>query len=140
MSLLKKTSLLCLPWFLAACSTLPQQQDKQAPAKTQAPKSVVKPQPAPVDSAAEAPAAVISLLDRADRQEDNQEHAAAIASLERAIRIAPRYPESYYRLAELHYKQGSDNLARTFAQKSISLGAEGMLRRQAEALLERILF
>ncbi|WP_028863299.1 tetratricopeptide repeat protein [Psychromonas aquimarina] len=134
MNLLKKSALLCLPWFLAACSTLP--QDKQAPAKTQAPEPIVKPQPAPVDSAAEAPGAVASLLERAEQQEDNQNRAAAIASLERAIRIAPRYPESYYRLAELYYKQGSDNLARTLAQKSISLGAEGMLRRQAQALLD----
>ncbi|MFT4837356.1 MAG: tetratricopeptide (TPR) repeat protein [Psychromonas sp.] len=62
---------------------------------------------------------------------------AAASSLERAIRIAPRFPESYYRLGELRYQEGVYNQAVLLAQKALRLGAAGMLRRQAQDLVSK---
>jgi len=60
----------------------------------------------------------------------------AMATLERAIRIAPRYQEGYYRLAQVHYQQGNYSQALSLAQKAISLGASGQLRQQSLAMIE----
>ncbi|KGK00384.1 hypothetical protein [Thalassotalea sp. ND16A] len=138
MKLHKKIALLCLPWFLAACSTIPTTSDKPRSAAKPQPASKVQPQPASVDAAAKAPAAVVALLDRAEQQLINGDDSAAAVSLERAIRIAPRYPESYYRLGKLRFTQSYHDQARALAQKAISLGASGWLRRQAERLVALI--
>ncbi len=154
MNMIKKLIVLCLSWFIVACSTLPvyEPQPKVDPVREAAPvyeieqrpsapkviiEPEVKPEPAPVDNAAKAPAAVISLLKRAQQQENQGDQQAAAASLERAIRIAPRYPESYFRLGELRYKQGLYEQARSLGQKALSLGADWFLRRQAQSLVER---
>jgi len=145
MSFVKKVTLLCVPWMLVACSTMPgkapveevisppitgeQEKPEVAP--------VVKPQQAPVDSVAKAPPALFSLLQRAQRQEQDGDNRAAASSLERAIRIAPRYPGSYYQLGELRYREGAYRKAASLAQKTLSLGAEGRLREQAKDLLNR---
>ncbi|WP_413699468.1 tetratricopeptide repeat protein [Psychromonas sp. KJ10-10] len=47
--------------------------------------------------------------------------------LERAVRITPRYPDSYYYLAKVNYLEGRYAQARSLAKKSLSLGAEGNL-------------
>lgn len=130
MKLHKKIVLLCLPWFLAACSTTPITEGESQPVST------VKTKPAPVDVAVKPPAAVVTLLARAEQQLDNGDDLAAALSLERAIRIAPRYPESYYRLGKLRFEQSRYDQARALAQKAISLGASGWLRWQAEKLVE----
>ena len=142
MNVIKKIGVLCLPWFLVACGTIPVSapvnetvQPSSMPQSVVKPK--VKPESAPVDDAAKAPSAVITLLDRAQQQERNGDEQAAAASLERAIRIAPRYPESYFRLGELRYKQGRYNQARSLGQKALSLGANWWLRKQALSLVER---
>ena len=142
MNVVKRIGVLCLPWFLVACGTIPVpapvNETVQPPTSPQSVvKPKVKPKSAPVDDAAEAPAAVIALLDRTQKQVRNGDEQAAVASLERAIRIAPRYPESYFRLGELRYKQGSYDQARSLAQKTLSLGADWWLRRQAQSLVER---
>lgn len=150
MNIVKRIGMLCLPCFLVACTTIPA---PSAPSSAPAPvnesaepypdeaqpvvKPKVKPEPAPVDGSASAPAAVVALLERAQQQELQGDEQAAAASLERAIRIAPRYPESYLRLGELRYKQGSYNQARSLGQKALSLGAEWWLRRQAQSLVDR---
>ena len=138
MNVVKRIGVLCLPWFLVACGTIPVPApvNETVQPSTQS-RSIVKPKSAPVDETAEAPAAVIALLERAQQQERNGDEQAAVASLERAIRIAPRYPESYFRLGELRYKQGSYDQARSLAQKTLSLGADWWLRSQAQSLVER---
>jgi len=151
MSLVKKISMLCLPWFLVACGTIPTVTpvpDTNRPPATSTPsevkaepkaesKATPKVKPKPVDDTAKAPAAVASLLDRAKQQELNGDYQAAAATLERAIRIAPRYPESYYRLGELRFKQGLYSQARSLGHKTLSLGADWWLRRQAQSLVDR---
>ena len=129
----KKITLLCLPWFLAACSTTPEIEGEVQPIPN------VKAKPAPVDHVAQAPAAVVTLIDKAEQQLNKGDENAAVLSLERAIRIAPRYPESYYRLGKLRFDQSHYDQARALAQKAISLGASGWLRWQAERLVEQSL-
>ena len=146
MNCIKKMTLLCVPWLLVACGTIPTRQpvkDVKRPVVTEqakpieAPEAVVKPQEAPIASAAQAPAVVISLLRRAEQQSRAGNDTAAGSSLERAIRIAPRYPESYYRLGELRYKEGRYSQAVSLAQKTLSLGAQGSLRNIANALIAK---
>lgn len=147
MNFCKKITVLCMPWVLVACSTLPTTAPVEEVIKRPVPQTpvkkpeivppVIKQQEAPVDSAVKAPAAVISLLQRAQQQAQKGDNKSAASSFERAIRMAPRYPESYYRLGELRYQEGAYRQAASFAQKSLTLGAEGILRRQAEDLLNR---
>ncbi|ABM03903.1 protein containing tetratricopeptide (TPR) repeat [Psychromonas ingrahamii 37] len=141
MNFFNKCAVLCLPWILVACSTIPTQPiDKtKQPAVIETPREPVQlaPQEVPVDSAASAPSAVIYLLKRAEQQEKNGDRQAAASSLERAIRMAPRFPESYYRLGELRYQEAAYNQATSLAQKALRLGAEGILRRQAQDLVKK---
>ena len=148
MNRVKKIGVLCLSWFIVACSTIPvyeperetvpvDKTDQPSPTPQSVIKPQLKPESAPVDNAAKAPAAVLSLLERAQQQEHKGDEQAAVASLERAIRIAPRYPESYFRLGELRYKQGYYKQARSLGQKALSLGAGWWLRKQAQSLVER---
>ncbi|WP_354625511.1 hypothetical protein [Psychromonas sp. MME2] len=136
--------------LLAACSSKPVLEPQ-----TSAPIEVVEPslegqresnknklepkEPPPVvDKAVAAPAAVIALLKRADKQLMAGELAATEATIQRAIRIAPRFPESYYRLALLRYQQKKYKQARALSEKCLSLGAQGELYKQANELIERI--
>lgn len=126
-----------MPLVLASCATSYQPNNGQ-PSK-QAKKSATKPQPKPaaIDSVVEAPVAVTKLINQAEQQVNTGNEQAAATSLERAIRIAPRFPDSYYHLAEIRYRQGRYSLAKSFAQKSISLGAKGWVRWQAERLVDK---
>lgn len=148
MNFFNKFAVLCLPWVLVACGTIPTTQpveeSRRPPVIETQPEPVIIPQPpvvqsqeTPVDRAAKAPSAVVSLFKRAEQQAQNGDSKAAASSLERAIRMAPRFPESYYRLGELRYQEGAYNQAASLAQKALRLGAEGMLRRQAEDLVNK---
>lgn len=151
MKIIKRLCLLTLPWLLTACGTIPTYNsngtevqsttstsiDNADTNKQSKPAPTVTPKQAPVDDTAQAPAAVLSLMKRADKQVESGDNRGAIASLERAIRIAPRYPETYYRLGERYFYQGNYKQARSLAEKSITLGADWLLRRQAESLIER---
>ena len=123
-----------------------QKTTKPAVTKPTTNKPVIKMSPPPkakqpavtdVDETAEAPAAVTALLERAALQLQQGNDKAAQASLERAIRIAPRYPQSYFQLAELRFQQGNYAQAKALAQKTLSLGPDWWLRRQAQDLVER---
>lgn len=65
--------------------------------------------------------AVIALLERADQQYINQDLDAAAASLERALRIEPRNPLLWHRLASIRLDQGQIDQAMQMAAKSNSL-------------------
>jgi tetratricopeptide (TPR) repeat protein len=81
--------------------------------------------PAPAGSPA-----VIALLDRADQQYRARDLDAAAASLERALRIEPRNPRLWHRLAAVRLEQGQYGQAVQMAGKSNSL-AGGDTRLQA---------
>ena len=146
----KRLALVCLPLFLAACESIPNNVPSEESSggsrsestieKNMEPEQTTKQQPQPkapkVDEAVSVSPAVTSLLDRADQQEKDGNPSAAISSLERAIRIAPRFPESYYRLGELRYKEGNYSQARSMGKKSISLGASGWLLNQSLKLID----
>ena len=138
--------MLALPLLLTACGAIPtynangtqvQETNNTAPVAGEQSKPKAKPKPPVVDKTAQAPAAVLSLMKRADKQVSSGDNRGAIASLERAIRIAPRYPETYFRLGERYFYQGNYKQARSLSEKSITLGADWLLRRQAESLIER---
>jgi tetratricopeptide (TPR) repeat protein len=142
---LKRLTLICLPLFLAACESIPnkapdEENTSGGRIQNKETNQIITQQPqqkAPeVDEAVKVSPAVTSLLDRAAQQEKEGNQSAAIGSIERAIRIAPRYPESYYRLGELRYKQGNYSQARSMGQKSLSLGASGWLRNQSLKLID----
>jgi tetratricopeptide (TPR) repeat protein len=88
-----------------------------------------------VDEVVAAPPAVDSLLNKAASQRRSGNLTAAVATIERAIRIAPRYPGSYYMLGDIRLEQGRSSQARSLAGKSLALGAEGELKQQAENLI-----
>lgn len=84
-----------------------------------------EPAPPPVSTPERAPApsssAVIALVDRADQQYQARDLDAAAASLERALRIEPRNPRLWQRLAAVRLDQGQYDQAIQLAAKSNSL-------------------
>jgi tetratricopeptide (TPR) repeat protein len=67
--------------------------------------------------------AVQVLSRRADEQARGGDLGAAVASLERALRIEPRNATVWYRLARVRADQGDYTLAEELARKSISLAS-----------------
>ncbi len=131
--MLNRVCVLILTCSLAACSTLPEQnsvnhEQNETPVETVY--QVTK-----VDDARQAPKAVMQLLDTAKQLSNQNKFEAAAFQIERAIRIAPRYPESYYRLAEVRLWQGNKIAANTLAKRALSLGATGELKEQANSLI-----
>lgn len=81
------------------------------------PAAVLREAPAPQPSAP----AVLALLDRADQQYAARDLDAAAGSLERALRIEPRNPRLWHRLAAVRLDQGQLDQAVQLAAKSNSL-------------------
>lgn len=79
--------------------------------------------PASVPERAPAPSssAVVALVERADSQYQAQDLDAAAASLERALRIEPRNPQLWHRLAVVRLDQRQFDQAIQMAAKSNSL-------------------
>ncbi len=91
--------------------------------------TTVQPIPSPVVPAPRAPA-VVALLDSAGRQEQGGQLESAAATLERALRVAPRNATVWYRLARVRLAQGQWQAAANLAAKSNSLaGTDPDLRR-----------
>lgn len=67
--------------------------------------------------------AVVALLDNAGRQEKSGKLEAAAAVLERALRVDPRNPFVWHRLARVRLAQGQWQSAANMATKSNSLAA-----------------
>jgi Tfp pilus assembly protein PilF len=91
-----------------------------------------------INETATAPQAVLSLIERSLQQLNNDDLKGAGRSLERAIRITPRYPESYYYLAKVRYLEGRYKQARSLAKKALSLGAQDSLLESVLVLLDNI--
>lgn len=127
--------ILFITFFLSACQILPNEQTEMS-TNSESKQTTQKKSSIPeVDDAVTLSPVVNSLLKQAQAQQSSGNNQAAIHTLERAIRIAPRYPESYYRLAELRYQQGNYQQATSLAQKALSLGASGELRQQSLLLI-----
>lgn len=97
-----------------------------APAESDYPRTQPAPLPPPVTGTAiPAPpaesAAVLALVERADRQYQTRDLDAAAASLERALRIEPRNAQLWHRLAAVRLDQGQNDQAIQMAAKSNSL-------------------
>lgn len=82
--------------------------------------------------------AVLALLDDTDLSISRGNPEAAAGSLERALRLEPKNPWLWHRLAVLKLEQGDLRLAVTLAQKSNSLAAgHPELRRANADLIKR---
>ncbi len=82
--------------------------------------------------------AVIALLEDTELRLSQDDPEAAAGSLERALRLEPKNPWLWYRLAALKLRQGKPRLAIALAQKSNSLSARRPELRRANAeLIER---
>jgi tetratricopeptide (TPR) repeat protein len=127
------------PYTPPSVSTLPSapviNPSDQPSEKEAASEPAVKPKQ--ISDVAAAPAVVNDLLAKAGKQKQQGDLNAAMATVERAIRIAPRYPASYYRLAQLKFDANNFANAKSLAQKAISLGANNSLKRRAQELVVR---
>jgi len=89
--------------------------------------------PAPGDIPVSEPrnAAVVALLDSADRNTQGGDLRAAQNGLERALRIAPRDPQVYYQLADVQRRLGQFMQAEQVALKGVNVagGQPAELRR-----------
>ncbi len=104
---------------------------QQLPATAQPP-AQPKPPPPPVASklpestfaAPTLPAAAETLTSQAERQRQAGDHAGAAASLERSLRIAPREPYLWNRLARVRMEQGQSVQAGNLAARSNDLAGQ----------------
>ena len=131
--------LACLSSFLWACSTKPVTTTPVTAPVTDAttPSSNTNPRGG-TDNTVKGSYALNSLLTLAEQQESNGNLRGARGTLGRAIRISPRNPEIYLRLAELSYREGKNAQAQSFAEKALSLNPNKTLTDQAELLLEKL--
>ncbi len=109
----------------------PYQLPSGAEDKAEAPRSK-----APGSDAAPATPAVVALLDTANRQQQAGQLSAATASLERALHIEPRNPETWYRLAVVRFREGYHGQAEQLARKAEALaGGDNMTRARSWHLI-----
>jgi len=98
--------------------TNPAERKKSPQGETPAPaKSAQPPKKAPPAQAATSPA-VMALLQEAEASSASGSLDEAAATLERAIRIQPRNPQLWHKLAEVRLKQHQPGLAEDLAKKS----------------------
>ena len=75
----------------------------------------------PVSDSANLPDVIKSLLSQADTLYLKSDLPGALVTLERAIRINPRYAEVWSRMAQVYFKQGHYEQARQHAKRSNSV-------------------
>lgn len=133
---------LVVPFLVAACANkIPQSSDQyESNGQQKEQTSNVKPKvkTGSINTTASAPQAVLSLIERSQQLLGYENLKGAASSLERAIRISPRYPDSYYYLAKVRHLEGLNTQARALAKKSLSLGAEDVLLENILQLLDNI--
>lgn len=85
------------------------------------------------------PSAALSLVREADQRLSRGDSIGAVASLERAQRIAPRSPEIYFKLAEAYVQSENLGSAEQFTLKGLSLaGNDSRMQRAGWLLLADI--
>jgi len=84
----------------------------------------------PVEDSKELPAVIRNLMDLADKQYFESRVSDAVATLERAIRIKPRYPEIWSRMAYIYAQLGQPSQASQYAQRSNSYINNNQLLKQ----------
>lgn len=90
----------------------------------------------PAETSREGNPAVDVLVQTAEQQIREQQYGAASASLERAIRIAPKDPNLYLALARVRLQQGQKQQAGQLCKKAITLADDGgYIRYQCQQLL-----
>lgn len=83
-------------------------------------------------------AAVLAMLQQAERQSQTHKLGVAVATLERALRLEPRNPLIWHRLAVVRLRQGRLAQAADLAAKSNALlGESDPLRAQNGAIIAR---
>ena len=75
----------------------------------------------PVADNAQLPDVIKSLISQSDNQYLNNDFSGALATLERALRINPRYAEVWSRMAQIYLKQGKVQQAQQHAKRSNSV-------------------
>ena len=75
----------------------------------------------PVSDSANLPEVIKSLLSQSDALYLQNDLSGALVTLERAIRINPRYAEVWSRMAQIYLKQGHYEQARQHAKRSNSV-------------------
>ena len=73
------------------------------------------------DAGREGNAAVVALLESAREAEKARRYGRAAAALERALKVEPRNPRLWHRLAAVRYRQGRHPEAEALARRSMSL-------------------
>lgn len=127
-------ALLLVAWMLAACAVPaprggmpveavvvvdpvePVPTPLPAPAEEEQPPPAVPPEPAPTASAA------LALAAQSEQSLAAGDLRLAGLQLERALRIAPRDPQLWSRLAQVRLQQGDDQQAERMAERSLQLG------------------
>ena len=71
----------------------------------------------------------MDLLEQADQQASDGNNDGAMATLERALRIAPREPEVYYQMGRLRLDMGEASEAEQLALKAVDLAPDAFVRR-----------
>ena len=136
--------------LLAACSVTPTRTTPPASRSTPAPVSAEQPeveediQVRAYEPAAQVRAtpshgrAVVALLESAGKQEAVDDLAGAVGTVERALRIEPRNPHLWNRLANLRLQQGRYGMAADLAAKSNNLaGGDLALKRDNWRLIAK---
>ena len=73
------------------------------------------------DAGREGNAAVVALLESAGEAEKARQYGRAVAALERALKVEPRNPWLWHRLAAIRYRQGRHPEAEALSRRSMSL-------------------
>lgn len=125
--------------LLTACAG-----QQPAPSGTPAPpiEPQVEAQPGPAEQPAPAPrtrsdasAPTLALLRQSERSAESGDVAAAIAYVERAIRLNPQDGALWLRLAQLHLDAGEPAVAEQFAHKALTLAGDDLAQQRSAWLL-----
>ena len=82
------------------------------------------------DAGREGNAAIVALLESAREAEKARQYGRAAAALERALKVGPRNPWLWHRLAAIRYRQGRHPEAEALSRRSMSL-APGDLKLES---------